>query len=134
MATTPGLVAFLFATAGDPACAVTLINSSGVDLSLPMESRDLVLGPSDSATVPITSLSSLDFGAVNHRFLVSPALPALCSVSRPVEVEARSDGQLWIRGVDKQPDGMPLKPTQLQDLTGSPPNNSFKPNPLRGSA
>jgi hypothetical protein len=134
MATTLGLVAFLLATAGDPACSVTLFNSSGVDLSLPMESRDLVLGPSDSATVPITSLSSLDFGAVNHRFLVSPVRPVLCPASRTVELEARSDGQLWIRGVDEQPEGMPLKPTQMQDLTGSPPNNSFKPNPLRGSA
>ena len=134
MATILGLVAFLFASAGDPACSVTLFNSSGVDLSLPMEGRDLVLGPSDSAIVPITSLSSLEFGAINHRFLVSPALLALCPASRRAEVEARSDGQLWIRGVGEQPEGMPLKPTELQDLTGSPPNNSFKPKPLRGSA
>ena len=134
MAVTLGLVAFLLTTTGDPACAVTLFNSSGVDVSVPMEGRDLVLEPSDSAAVPVTSLSSLDFGAVNHRFLVSTAMLVLCSASRPVEVEARSDGQLWIKGVDEQPEGMPLKPAQLQDLTGSPPNNSFKPNPLRGSA
>ena len=134
MAITLGLVALLLTTAGDPPCAVILFNSSGVDVSVTIEDRDLVLEPSRSAAVPVSSLSSLDLGAVNHRFLVSPAMLVLCPASRPVEDEARSDGQLWIRGVDEQPEGMPLKPAQLQDLTGSPPNNSFKPNPLRGSA
>jgi len=134
MATTAALVALLFATAGHPTCGVTLVNSSGVDLSLSIEDRHLVLGPSERAAVPIASLSSLDFGAVNHRFAIASALPVLCPAASSVEVEARSDGNLWIRGVEEQPEGMPLEPTQLQDLTGSPPTNSFKPNPLLASA
>ncbi|WP_202843092.1 hypothetical protein [Luteimonas saliphila] len=128
------VAALLFATAGSPACDVTLVNSSAVDLSLSTDGREILLGPGERARVAVTSLSAIDFGAVGHQFAVTSVLPVLCPTGRLVEIEARSDGQLWLRGVDQQPGGMPLRSFHSQDLTGSPPDSSFKPNPLRGWA
>jgi hypothetical protein len=120
------LTALLLANNGEPTCSVTLVNSSSVDISLSSDSRIVMLGPGEKASISATSLSSIDFGAINHQFAITPALPILCPSGRELEIEARSNGQLWIRNVDEQPDGMPLNPVSQRDLTSSPPNNSFK--------
>ncbi len=120
------LTTLLIANSGDSTCNITLVNSSSVDLSLSSDSRIVILGPGEKTSVSATSLSSIDFGAINHQFAISPALTVLCQTDQELEIEARSNGQLWIRNVDEQPDGMPLNPVSQQDLTSSPPNNSFK--------
>ncbi len=134
MSLTIALASLLLVSTDNTDCLVTLVNSSSVDLSLSVGDRNVLLGPNESTVVPVTSLAAVDFGAMHHAFAVSPVLPTICEAGNSTEIEARSDGQLWLRGANDQPDGMPLRPVQLQDLTGSPPNNSFKPTPLRGAA
>jgi hypothetical protein len=120
------LASLIFTSSDSATCEVTLVNSASVDLILAVGEDNVLIGPGESALVPVTSLGTIEFGAVNHEFTITPVLPILCQAQNSAEVEARSDGQLWLSGVSKQPQGLPLKPDRLQDLTGSPPNNSFK--------
>ena len=77
-----------------------------------------------------------EFGAEAHEYDVSDYRAVLCpvGVSAPVQIRAQSDGTLWLDSPAPQPEGFPLRPSRVSDLTGSPSNNSFKPKPLRGSA
>ena len=120
------LASLIFASTESTTCEVTLVNSASVDIILAVGGGNVIIGPGQSALVPVDSLTAIEFGAVNHEFAISPVLPILCQAGNSTEVEAHSDGQLWLRGASEQPQGMPLKPDRLQDLTGSPPNNSFK--------
>ena len=127
------LASILLAAGDTPPCDVNLLNSSPVDLSLTTEGRTTLIAPGESKRIPATSLASIAFGAIDHSFSVAEALKTFCDVDEaPAEIEARVDGKIWLRGVSSQPVGLPLEPVETQDLTLAPPNNSFKPSPLRG--
>jgi hypothetical protein len=133
MSLSVALALLLLAPSVSKACEVLLRNASGVDLMLYVDSRTVLVGPGESQRIPLFSLSIIEFGAESHEFAVGGAAKALCPAAGTAELEARADGKLWLRS-EGQPEGMPLVPVRVLDLTGSPPNNSFKPKPLRGSA
>ena len=134
MSLTIALTTLLLISPTSRGCDVLLANASSADLSLEVEGRHVSLAPGESRHVPLASIKLIEFGAESHEFAAEAVSAPLCPPEGSAELEARSDGQLWLRGVEQQPEGMPLRPVRVDDLTGSPPNNSFKPNPLRGSA
>jgi hypothetical protein len=119
------------------ACEVEIRNSTNVGLSIPTDKDTAVsVEPGQTGRFVVSSPLWVDFGAMAHEFETGPARKALCpgGANAPVRIEARSDGALWLDTPGTQPDGFPLRPVGIHDLTGSPSNNSFKPKPLRGSA
>lgn len=128
------LTTLLLISPASHGCDVLLTNASSTDLELEVEGRHVSLAPGESRHVPLTSLNLIEFGAESHEFVAEAASASLCPPEGSAEIEARSDGQLWLRGVEHQPEGMPLRPVRVDDLTGSPPRNSFKQMPIRGSA
>ena len=128
------LATLLLVSPASQGCDVLLVNASSVDLRLDVGDRHVLLAPGESNHVPLASLSLIELGAESHEFVIAPVSASLCPSEGPPEIEARADGQLWLRGVEQQPQGMPLRPVRVDDVTGPPPNNSFKPTPLRGAA
>jgi hypothetical protein len=127
------LLVVLLVPAAAQGCEVVLRNASGVDLAFGAKSQTVLVGPGESRRVPVAALTVIEFGAESRTFAPEKARKALCRKSNLVELEARPDGNLWLQATE-QPEGLPLTPVEVQDLTQSPPNNSSKPTPLRGAA
>ena len=132
-----GFLFCLFAALGAFACDLQIHNASGVELFIPTgKMTSITVAPGESKYFPLQKRLWLDFGAEAHEYDVSDHRAVLCpvGVSAPVQIRAQSDGTLWLDSPAPQPEGFPLRPSRVSDLTGSPSNNSFKPKPLRGSA
>jgi hypothetical protein len=128
------LLCCLFAPLSAFACEVQIRNASTVDLSIPLGSeRSISLAPGSTARIPIDKQLWLDFGADAHEYNLAPLLAVLCPAGSddPVGIWAGNDGLLWLESTAQQPEGFPARPVSILDLTGSPSNKSFKPNPLR---
>lgn len=127
------LIVVLLAPAAAQGCEILLTNASGVDLALGAKSQTVLIAPGESRRVPLGALAVIEFGAESRTFAPETARMALCRKGSTAELEARADGHLWLRAKE-QPEGLPLTPVEVQDLTQSPPDNLSEPRPLRGAA
>lgn len=126
-------VLMLIAPSVADACDVKLLNSSGVDLSISLDGgKSILIAPSEAVSVSYSALRFIEFGAIEHEYAIGKNKSTLCpgETHGDIEVEARKDGQLWLR-CNKQLKPFPLAPKRMRDLTnrkhGS--ENNFPENP-----
>lgn len=109
---------FIFSSAAY-ACDVKLLNSSDVDLSISLDGgKSILIAPSEAATLSYSALRVIEFGAIEHEYVIGKNKSTLCpgQTHGDIEVEARRDGQLWMR-CNKQLKPFPLAPKRKRDLT-----------------
>ena len=118
-------------------CELKLHNASRLDLAISVDPASVVfVNPGESQSFSLQENLIIEFGIEAHDYDVAAIRAVLCPGDRstPVQLKAQPDGTLWLDTPGPQPNGFPLRPIRVTDLTYSPSNNSFKPNPHRGGA